>query len=573
MGRKFSQEDFINKAKIIHNNKYDYSKTIYKNKRTNVIIICPEHGEFSQNPEVHLRGSGCKECGKSISKSKRFKDFDIVLEEFKKVHGNKYDYSKVKYNGTDSRVEIICPEHGSFFQTPYEHKKGSGCPYCFGLYKTNEDFISSAKKVHGDKYDYSKVNFLNVRDKVEIICKEHGSFFQNYINHVTNKCGCPKCNSNWKGEKAIRNFLQKNKIIFDEQYTFDDLKDKKHLRFDFFIKEKNLCIEYDGLQHFEPIFGKESFKETTEHDIKKNKYCKEKKINLLRIKYSDFYNIDGILSEYFDISKNYKKEVDDIFNSIGGFPYCEYKKSVLLNDWYKLSNFNYKDRAGIGNYIIKHFHKNIYTSNVFGKPSPVEAWSNKSIMKRTIKNRLLYSKPPITPEKIKQGLNVTKLAPKVSVFNPNLAKRIASTYLKEFNLVFDPFSGFSGRMLGVCASNKKYIGQDINKESINASNEIINLLSLNASVIEKDIFNSKGEYECLFTCPPYNLKEIWSQDIKNLSCDEWINICLDNFKCKKYIFVVDNTILFKDNIIEELNNKSHFSSNKEYIILIEGKDE
>ena len=430
MGRKFSQEDFINKVKIIHNNKYDYSKTIYKNKKTNVIIICPEHGEFFQNPEVHLRGSGCKECGKSISKSKRFKDFSIVLEEFKKVHGNKYDYSKVKYNGTDSKVEIICPEHGSFFQTPYEHKKGSGCPYCFEFYKTNEDFISSAKKVHGDKYDYSKVNFLNVRDKV-----------------------------------------------------------------------------------------------------------------------------------------------DDIFNSIGDFPYCEYKKSVLLNDWYKLSNFNYKDRAGIGNYIIKHFHKNIYTSNVFGKPSPVEAWNNESIMKKTIKNRLLYSKPPITPEKIKQGLNVTKLAPKVSVFNPNLAKRIVSTYLKEFNVVFDPFSGFSGRMLGVCASNKKYIGQDINKESIVASNEIINLLSLNASVIEKDIFNSKGEYECLFTCPPYNLKEIWSQDIKNLSCDEWINICLNNFKCKKYIFVVDNTILFKDNIIEELNNKSHFSSNKEYIILIEGKDE
>ena len=129
-------------------------------------------------------------------------------------------------------------------------------------------------------------------------------------------------------------------------------------------------------------------------------------------------------------------------------------------------------------------------------------------MKRTIKNRLLYSKPPITPEKIKQGLSVTKLAPKVSVFNPNLAKRIVSTYLKEFNVVFDPFSGFSGRMFGVCASNKKYIGQDINKESIVASNEIINLLSLNASVIEKDIFNSKGEYECLFTCPPYNLKEI-----------------------------------------------------------------
>ena len=153
MAKKLTNEEFISKANQKHNGKYDYSKTIYKNKRTNVIITCPIHGDFEQNPEVHLRGSGCPKCGKSISSNKRLKSKETIIEELKKAHGDKYDYSLVDYKGTDTKVKIICPVHGVFLQTPYDHKKGSGCPVCNNRNKTTEDFIKKAIAVHGNQYD------------------------------------------------------------------------------------------------------------------------------------------------------------------------------------------------------------------------------------------------------------------------------------------------------------------------------------------------------------------------------------------------------------------------------------
>ena len=167
------------------------------------------------------------------------------------------------------------------------------------------------------------------------------------------------------------------------------------------------------------------------------------------------------------------------------------------------------------------------------------------------------------------GFNVCKIAPKVSVFNPMLAKHLIKTYLDEFNEVFDPFSGFSGRMLGCCTLNKKYIGQDINEKHIEESKQIINYLNLNATVKVQDIFVDRGEYECLFTCPPYSLKEIWNENETNLNCDQWIDECLKHFNCKKYLFVVDDSVKYKDNIIETIENKYHFGNKKEYVVLID----
>ena len=215
MGKKLTKEEFINRAKEIHGDKYDYSKVNYVNKRTKIEIICPIHGSFFQYPEVHIRGSGCPECGKKISKEKRKLTNEEIIEQFKKVHGNKYDYSKVNYVNIDTPVEIICPIHGSFFQSPYEHKNGANCPKCSGKEKNTEKFIEEAKEIHGDKYDYSKVNYINAKEPVEIICPIHGAFLQPPNRHLFGS-GCPKCNSS-KGEIKIRNFLIKNNIPFEEQ--------------------------------------------------------------------------------------------------------------------------------------------------------------------------------------------------------------------------------------------------------------------------------------------------------------------------------------------------------------------
>lgn len=115
---------------------------------------------------------------------------------------------------------------------------------------------------------------------------------------------------------------------------------------------------------------------------------------------------------------------------------------------------------------------------------------------------------------------------------------------------------------------KKYNGQDLNQDHVNESNQIIEHLNCNAVISQRDIFESTGTYQCLFTCPPYNDKEIWGNETKFLSCDDWIDECLKRFSCKKYLFVVDETEKYKDYIVEVLENKSHLSTNNEYVVLI-----
>ena len=191
MPKKFTTEEFIQRARKVHGDKYDYSKVEYVNNRTKVCIICPEHGEFWQTPDSHMLGNKCSKC--SGSKKLTTEEF---IEKAKQIHGNKYDYSKVEYKGNKIKVCIICPEHGEFWQMPINHcskNNHNGCPICAKtivankLRKNNSYFIEKAKQIHGDKYDYSKVEYVNNRTKVCIICPEHGEFWQTPDNHLKGK--------------------------------------------------------------------------------------------------------------------------------------------------------------------------------------------------------------------------------------------------------------------------------------------------------------------------------------------------------------------------------------------------
>lgn len=221
--------------------------------------------------------------------------------------------------------------------------------------------------------------------------------------------------------------------------------------------------------------------------------------------------------------------------------------------------------------VIQKYHPSIYDAHRNGAPSIKKAWQDKNLVYKCAMNRLKYINR-CTPSDIVEGFNVTKIAPKVSVFKHKLAKRLVKQYLNEYNEVFDPFSGFSGRMLGVTACRKNYIGQDINPVHVAESNNMINDLKLHAVVTCKDIFESAGTYECLFTCPPYNLKEIWNEHETNMSCDQWIDECIKRFNCKQYLFIVDNTEKYKSNIVETIQNKSHFGTNYEYVVLIKNPE-
>jgi hypothetical protein len=286
-----SKEKFLEKAKEIHGDKYDYSLINYKNISTNINIICPMHGEFEQSPNIHIsKKSGCPKC----YGNKKLTNHEII-EKFSKVHGTKYDYSLVEYKNLRTKIKIICPEHGKFEQSPNIHKN-HGCPLCAKIY--TENFIQNAKIVHNNKYDYSLVDYINAKKEVNIICPKHGTFKQIPNNHLSGK-GCPRCNES-KGELMINNILQNNNITYTTQKTFKGCKYIKLLRFDFFIEYFNLCIEYDGEQHFRiwRNFEKddEKLKIRIIKDNIKNDFCSKNNINLLRIKYTD--NIEEKLINY-----------------------------------------------------------------------------------------------------------------------------------------------------------------------------------------------------------------------------------------------------------------------------------
>jgi very-short-patch-repair endonuclease len=222
---KPNTQEFIENALKIHGNKYDYSKVEYKKAIEKVIIICKEHGEFEQQPSNHLQGNGCNKCV-DRGGTQRY-DNECFIEKAVKKHGDKYDYSKVLYKNSLSKVIIICKVHGEFEQVPSSHLQGSGCLICSGAYKkTSEEFIKVSKKLHGDIYDYSKVEYIGCKIKVKIICKKHGEFEQTPDSHVQG-CGCNKCAIVIRQEDRLSNneeFIEKSKIIHGEKYDYSKIE-------------------------------------------------------------------------------------------------------------------------------------------------------------------------------------------------------------------------------------------------------------------------------------------------------------------------------------------------------------
>ena len=316
--KKHTKESFIEKAKEVHGDKYDYSKVEYINSKTKVCIICPKHGEFWQKPNSHISNKqGCIKCFEEKRGYEIKYNLEIFIKKAKEVHGDKYDYSKVKYINSQTKVCIICPKHGEFWQTPREHLQGFNCQKCGSINRskllslTNDKFIKKAKEVHGDRYDYSKINYVNYETKILIICPEHGEFWQMPREHLSG-CGCPKC--------SVKNNINENKLFLYlcdnfqtpiiREKTFTWLKNKQKLRLDFYIPEFNIGIEYQGEQHFYPIAyfgGIKRFKQQLENDELKKKLCEEHGIKLL----------------YFSYNKNFSNNVITDINKL---------KNAIIND-------------------------------------------------------------------------------------------------------------------------------------------------------------------------------------------------------------------------------------------------
>jgi len=189
INQTFTSDIFIEKAKLIHGNKYDYSLVNYQTARIHVNIICPIHGVFKQMPHKHLKGQGCHFCAD-------------------KENGIRFSFS-------------------------------------------SEIFIEKARVIHGTKYDYYDVHYINMWDKVKISCPHHGIFIQSPVSHLSG-CGCPKC-QNSSGERIISRILEQNNVYFIQQKKFSSCKIEKCMRFDFLIPSLKTIIEYHGKQHFIPV--------------------------------------------------------------------------------------------------------------------------------------------------------------------------------------------------------------------------------------------------------------------------------------------------------------------------------
>lgn len=292
-GRFMDKELFVHESKLIHGDAYDYSKFEFENKNSKSTIICKKHGiEFEQQVKKHLIGHGCPICRYEKSGGKKRKPQEEYIEKARKIHGDKYDYSKVKYVSGQKKIEIICHEkdqngneHGSFFMLANNHiaQKAQGCPIC-GLMKnalnrryTAKEFEEMASERHENKYKYFQ-DYKTSRDKIQIECPKHGIFSMVARNHLHGQ-GCPTCGMVYTlPEKAIVSLLKE--ILGEEEEIIIHSRDIiAPFELDIYVPRLKIAFEYNGL-----IWHSEKFSEDYKiKHLRKFNLCKEKGIRLVQI--------------------------------------------------------------------------------------------------------------------------------------------------------------------------------------------------------------------------------------------------------------------------------------------------
>lgn len=227
MAKRLTTADFLERAKAVHGNRYDYSDVEYVKSTQNVAINCPDHGTFWQTPNAHFVGKGCKSCAAKGRGLRRRLTSDEFIRNAKVIHGDRYDYSEVRYVDATTNVTIICREHGEFPQRPANHTIGYGCPECGGNKPLMlEKFVERASKVHGARYDYSRVELKNVENKVEILCPNHGSFFQRPMSHLRG-FGCDRCGRVETGTKlchTLKRFIADARRAHGGRYDYSQVE-------------------------------------------------------------------------------------------------------------------------------------------------------------------------------------------------------------------------------------------------------------------------------------------------------------------------------------------------------------
>lgn len=228
MSKKITKNEFIKRANRVHNNKYSYCFSNYINTQIKIVIKCFKHGLFEQKPSRHLRKQGCPKCSKNYKLN-----INTFIEKANKIHNNKYDYSSSVYINCSTKIKIICPKHNTFEQIAQDHLNGHGCRKCGGhIVFSTMDFIEKSNIIHLFKYNYNLVNYINHDSKVKIICFEHGLFEQSAGTHL-NGSGCQKCGGTQKltvdNFKIRAEKIHKNKYNYELVTHFQNNRSKIHI--------------------------------------------------------------------------------------------------------------------------------------------------------------------------------------------------------------------------------------------------------------------------------------------------------------------------------------------------------
>jgi len=282
---KLTKSEFISRSVKIFGDRYDYSMVDYVNMKTPVKIKFRER-IYNQCPQYHLKG--LRPEGLNVI------DTETFIRKSVEIFKDRYDYSLVEYVDTDTPVKIKFRDI-IYLQKPRYHLRGDR-PEMRLLKKTTHQFISEANLIHEFRYKYEKSVYKKSNEKILITCPYHGDFEQTPNSHLSG-VGCPECNHS-KGEKGIMKFLNKYDITYSYKHKFEDCVNEKKLPFDFYIPSMRTCIEFDGIQHYQPVElfgGTTSYYLLRENDQIKNDYCEDNYINMVRIRYDEFDDIYSIL--------------------------------------------------------------------------------------------------------------------------------------------------------------------------------------------------------------------------------------------------------------------------------------
>ena len=296
--RSLTGEVLIARAKLIHKDKYDYSrvpKGLLK-VTIKVEIICPieGHGIFLKNFNKHNGDrAGCQKCALISSYKKQVGNLEDVKKKANEIHNFKYDYSQFNYVNSMTPSTIICPIHGAFQQSMSNHINtfcSRGCRECGKIARGDrnrlsfEEVVRRCRVIHKDKYDYADFNYVNNRTPSTIKCRHHGPFRQCMACHWDGQ-GCPVCGRNNVSEGILKDILKQNfnyDIIHDRSFEWC-INNTKPKRYDFIIEELKCIIELDGLQHFKQVMNWNSPEEQLKTDIFKNKKAMENGYSIIRV--------------------------------------------------------------------------------------------------------------------------------------------------------------------------------------------------------------------------------------------------------------------------------------------------